>query len=181
MPQAARRQIVSIPQQLADFFKSAKATDGPISTALKSLDDSLRQSFNKAMQLLPHKAPRTLRKQPGPVTKADLVKEIEGKGFVRVKDGTPAVGGTRQGGNVGDARSEIYLRRVSDAQGNSHFEAVRIDDITANPNLKAPANPNRPSDGAIRKVTGDGHVSGSQRQYYQDADGINPRRSHHAM
>ncbi|MEM9827943.1 MAG: hypothetical protein AAF958_15235 [Planctomycetota bacterium] len=156
IPDAARQNLAAIKSKVDGFLSHAKMGDGAVSKALKTLDANLRGGFKKAVQLPPQKNPRPLKKHPGPVSQEKLVKELEGKGFVKVKEGNQTVGGTRKGGNVGDSESTIYMRRVVDEKGASQFESVRIDDIKTNPNLKTPKNENRPSDGAIRKIKGDG-------------------------
>lgn len=92
-----------------------------------TLSGPIKIAFKQAASLPLIKNPRAIAKHHGPVIELDLVREITGKGFVKVKEGTHGMAGTIE-------NSDVYMRRVV-KDGEQHFECVRVDRRATNPNL----------------------------------------------
>ncbi len=156
LPEKVRTAFHQIHAELGGFLHTGKAVEGPIATALKKLPAGLRDGFEGAMNIAREEKPRLLKTRPGPVAEDALVRELEEKGFVRVKTGTHPKAATP---GAGGEDSDVWLRRVR-ADGKDSFEAIRVDRTAPPPR---PAGPPPPTSG----MTG--------------AEGKPFRRSHHTL
>lgn len=128
-------RVASLKSRLARALRALKVAEAAIQNAQKATraEKLLRHALtavekaairlHKQLPLI--RAPRLLKKHPGPVPLATLVEELKSKGFYLVKKGEHGLQGLPE-------NSDIFIRKIL-VNGQELYDCVRIDRRLPNP------------------------------------------------